>query len=85
MLQNRDTGEYRFFYASNNLQLLRTPRLIHNQQDLNHLLDTLALKDFPTLLKEQRFKQCNVLEEEYNTCHKLLDQWKCQQEAIETL
>ena len=51
--QNHDTGEYRFFNASNNLQLLRTPRLIHNQQDLNQLLNTLAAKDFPTLLKEQ--------------------------------
>ena len=54
VLQNCDTCECRFFCASNNLQLLRTPRLIRNQQDLNQLLDTLAAKDFPTLLKEKR-------------------------------
>ena len=30
-------------------------------------------------------KQCNVLEEEYNTYKKLLDQGKSQQEALETL
>ena len=51
--ENRDTGKYRFFYASNNLQLLRSPRLICNKQDLDQLLGTLAAKDFPTLIKEQ--------------------------------
>ena len=50
ILQNCETGEYRFFYASNNEQLLNVPKLIHNQEDLNKLLDHLASKDYPTFL-----------------------------------
>ena len=50
--QNCETGEYRFFYASNNEQLLNIPKLICNQKDLNKLLDRLASKDFPTFLKQ---------------------------------
>ena len=34
ILQHRETLEYRYFYASNNEQLLKSPRLIRNQQDL---------------------------------------------------
>ena len=51
ILQHRETGEYRYHYASNNNQLLNTPRLIRNQQDLENLLDHLAAKDFPSHLK----------------------------------
>ena len=54
ILQHRETLEYRYFYASNNEQLLNSPRLIRNQQDLQNLLNHLAAKDFPSLLKEQR-------------------------------
>ena len=54
ILQHRETLEYRYFYASNNEQLLKSPRLIHNQQDIQNLLNHLAAKDFPSLLKEQR-------------------------------
>ena len=54
ILQHRETGEFRYHYASNNLQLLRSPRLIRNQQDLENLLDHLAAKDFPSHLKDQR-------------------------------
>ena len=54
ILQHRETGEYRYHYASNNNQLLRSPRLIRNQQDLENLLDHLASKDFPSHLKDQR-------------------------------
>ena len=53
ILQHHETLEYRYFYASNNEQLLKSPRLIHNQQDLQNLLNHLAAKDFPSLLKEQ--------------------------------
>ena len=53
-LQHRETGEFRYHYASNNNQLLNTPRLIRNQQDLENLLDHLAAKDFPSHLKDQR-------------------------------
>ena len=41
-------------YASNNEQLLKSPRLIRNQRDLQNLVNHLAAKDFPSLLKEQR-------------------------------
>ena len=54
ILQHQETGEYRYHYASNNNQLLNTPRLIRNQQDLENLLDHLASKDFPSHLKDQR-------------------------------
>ena len=54
ILQHRETLEYRYFYASNNEQLLKSPQLIRNQQDLQNLLNHLATKDFPSLLKEQR-------------------------------
>ena len=54
ILQHRETLEYHYFYASNNEQLLKSPRLIRNQQDLQNLLNHLAAKDFPSLLKEQR-------------------------------
>ena len=54
ILQHRETLEYRYFYASSNEQLLKCPRLIRNQQDLQHLLNHSAAKDFPSLLKEQR-------------------------------
>ena len=54
ILQHLETLEYRYFYASNNEQLLKSPRLIPNQQDLQNLLNHLAAKDFPSLMKEQR-------------------------------
>ena len=54
ILQHRETGEFRYHYASNNNQLLNTARLIRNQQDLENLLDHLAAKDFPSHLKDQR-------------------------------
>ena len=54
ILQHRETGEYRYHYASNNNQFLNTPRLIRNQRDLENLLDHLAAKDFPSHLKDQR-------------------------------
>ena len=54
ILQHWETLEYRYFYASNNEQLLKSPRLIRNQRDLQNLINHLAAKDFPSLLKEQR-------------------------------
>ena len=54
ILQHRETLEYRYFYASNNEQLLKSPRLIRNQRDLQNLLNHLAAKDYPSVLKEQR-------------------------------
>ena len=54
ILQNRGTGEYRLFYASNNEQLLNIPKLIRNQEDLNKLLDHLASKDYHSSLKQYR-------------------------------
>ena len=54
ILQHRETGEFRYHYASNNNQLLNSLRLIRNQQDLENLLDHLAAKDFPSHLKDQR-------------------------------
>ena len=54
ILQHRETGQYRYHYASNNNQILNSPRLIRNQQDLENLLDHLASKDFPSHLKDQR-------------------------------
>ena len=54
ILQHRETLEYHYFYASNNKQLLKSPRLIRNKQDLQNLLNHLAAKDFLSLLKEQR-------------------------------
>ena len=54
ILQHRETGEYRYHYASNKNQILNSPRLIRNQQDLENLLDHLASKDFPSHLNDQR-------------------------------
>ena len=54
ILQHRETGEFRYHYASNNNQILNSPHLIRNQQDLENLLDHLAAKDFPSHLKDQR-------------------------------
>ena len=49
ILQHCETLEYCYFYASNNEQLLKSPRLIQNKQDLQNLLNHLAAKDFPSL------------------------------------
>ena len=54
ILQHSETLEYRYFYASQNEQLLKSPRLIRNKQDLENLLNHSAAKDFRSLLKEQR-------------------------------
>ena len=54
ILQHRETGEFRYHYASNNNQILNSPRLIRNQQDLENLLNHLAADDFPSRLKDQR-------------------------------
>ena len=54
ILQHRDTGKFRYHYASNNNQLLNSPKLIRSQQDLYNLLDFLASQDFPSHLKDQR-------------------------------
>ena len=54
ILQHRETGEFRYHYASNDDQLLNSPRLIRNQHDLKNLLDFLASQDFPSHLKNQR-------------------------------
>ena len=54
ILQHRETGEFQYHYASNNNQLLNSPSLIRNQQDLENPLDHLAAKDFPSHLKDQR-------------------------------
>ena len=53
ILQHRETGEFRYHYASNNDQLLNSPCLIRNQHDLDILLDFLASQDFPSHLKDQ--------------------------------
>ena len=54
ILQHRETGEFRYHHASNNDQLLNSPRLIRNRHDLDTLLDFLASQDFPSHLKDQR-------------------------------
>ena len=54
ILQHRETGEFRYFHASNNQQILKSPKLIRNQQDLDNLLEFLASQDFPSHLKDQR-------------------------------
>ena len=54
ILQHRETGEFRYHYASNNNQLLASPCLIRNQHDLDNLLEFLASQDFPSHLKDQR-------------------------------
>ena len=43
-LQHCETLEYRYFYASNNEQLRKPPRLIPNQQDLQSHLNHSAVK-----------------------------------------
>ena len=62
ILQNKKTGEYRYYYASNNTQLLHGPKLIRNQEDLNVFSNFLSAKDFPTLLKDQRPRTKWVIE-----------------------
>ena len=54
ILQHRDTGEFRYHHDSNNNQLLHSPKLIRNQQNLYNLLDFLSSQDFPSHLKDQR-------------------------------
>ena len=54
ILQHRETGEFRYHYASNNDQLLNSKCLIRNQHDFDTLLDFLASQDFPSHLKDQR-------------------------------
>ena len=39
ILQYRETLEYRYFYASNNDQSLKSPHLIRNKQVLENLLN----------------------------------------------
>ena len=62
IFQNRETQEYKFYYASNNTKLLDKPRLIQNQNDVNNLLNFLAAKDFPTHLRNERPNTKWVLE-----------------------
>ena len=62
ILQHRETGEFRYHYASNNNQILNSPRPIRSQQDLENLLDHLAAKDFPSHLKDQRPNTKRVIE-----------------------
>ena len=54
ILQQQETGEYRFHYDSINLRLLELPKLIRNREDLNELIEHLATKDFPSIVKEHR-------------------------------
>ena len=54
ILQHRETGEFRYHYASNSNQLLNSPRLIRKRQDPENLLDYLAAKNFPSHLEDQR-------------------------------
>ena len=53
ILQHRETGEFRYHCTSNNNQLLNSPKLIRNQQDIDNLLDFLASQDFSSHLKDQ--------------------------------
>ena len=53
LFYNTATGEFQYYYASNNDQLLNSPCLIRNQHDLDTLLDFLASQDFPSHLKDQ--------------------------------
>ena len=53
ILQHRESGEFRYHYASNNNQLLNSPTLIRNQRDIDNLLNFLASQDFPSHLKDQ--------------------------------
>ena len=62
IFQNRETQEYKFYYASNNAKLLDKPKLIQNQDDLKNLLNFLSAKDFPTHLRNQRPNTKWVLE-----------------------
>ena len=54
ILRQRETGEFRYHYASDDDQLLNSPRLIRNRHDLDNLLDFLTSQDFPSRLKDQR-------------------------------
>ena len=62
ILQHRETGEFCYFYASNNQQILKSPKLIRNQQDLDNLLDFLVSQDFPSHLKDQPLNTKWVIE-----------------------
>ena len=53
IFQNRETQDYKFYYASNNTKRLDKPKPIQNQYDLNNLFNFLSAKDFPTHFRNQ--------------------------------
>ena len=80
ILQHRETGEFRYFYASNNQQILKSPKLIRNQPDLDNLLDFLASQDFPSHLKDQRpntkWVTERICQSSYSSCYVHIPTWK---------
>ena len=74
ILQHRETGEFRYHYASNNNQILNSPRLIRNQQDLENLLDHLAAKDFPSFKTFGVSEQKGFFPYDYFTSAEQLDE-----------
>ena len=67
-MKHRETGEFRYHYASNNNQLLASPRLIRNQHDLDNFSEFLASQDFPSHLKDQRPNTKWVIERIVSLC-----------------
>ena len=54
ILQDKEMGEFRFFYGLSNTRITPRPRLIQTHDDLIKLLNFLATKDFPTFIRELR-------------------------------
>ena len=47
ILQHRETGEFRYHYASNNSQILNSPRLIRNQKRFRKPVRSFSFQRFP--------------------------------------
>ena len=55
ILQHRETGEIRYHYVSDKIELLNSPILIRNQHDLDNLLDFFASQDVPSHLNDTKW------------------------------
>ena len=54
VLRNVETGELRFFYASNNTNLLSIPMLVHNERTFRDVIEVIRTLDVLEWVRNQR-------------------------------